>query len=59
MQTMSANQVKTRFGALLDQAQHEPIGVMRHDRPLGVLVSAQDFEAMRIFLCESPCTEFS
>jgi PHD/YefM family antitoxin component YafN of YafNO toxin-antitoxin module len=49
MQIMSANEAKTRFGAFLDQAQHEPVGVMRHDRLLGVLVSAQDFEAMRVF----------
>ena len=49
MQTISANEAKTRFGAFLDQAQHAPVGVMRHDRLLAVMVSAKDYEAMRVF----------
>lgn len=49
MQTFTANEAKTRFGAFLDQVQREPVGVMRHDRLLGVMVSVQDFEAMRAF----------
>jgi PHD/YefM family antitoxin component YafN of YafNO toxin-antitoxin module len=49
MQTYTANEAKTRFGAFLDQVQREPVGVMRHDRMLGVMVSMQDFEAMRAF----------
>lgn len=49
MQTYTANEAKTRFGAFLDQVQREPVGVMRHDRLLGVMVSRQDFEAMRAF----------
>ena len=49
MQTYSANEAKTRFGAFLDQVQREPVGVMRHDRLLGVMVSVQDYEAMRSF----------
>lgn len=49
MQTMTANEAKTRFGEFLDRVQREPIAVMRHDRMVGVMVSAQDFEAMRTF----------
>lgn len=49
MQTFTANEAKTRFGAFLDQAQREPVGVMRHDRLLGVMVSVRDFEAMQVF----------
>lgn len=49
MQTFSANEAKTRFGEFLDRAQREPIGVMRHERMVGVMVSVQDFEAMRAF----------
>ena len=49
MITMTANEAKTRFGEFLDQAQREPVRVMRHDRVVGVLVSAQDYEAMRGF----------
>ncbi len=47
MQTVTANEAKTRFGEFLEKAQREPVGVMRHDRLVGVLVSTQDYEAMR------------
>ena len=49
MQTYTANEAKTRFGEFLDRAQREPVRVMRHDRVVGVMVSAQDYEAMRSF----------
>ena len=49
MQTFTANEAKTRFGEFLDRAQREPVRVMRHERTVGVMVSAQDYEAMRAF----------
>lgn len=49
MQTLTANEAKTRFGELLDIAQREPVRVTRRDRVVGVMVSAQDYEAMRTF----------
>ena len=49
MQTFTANQAKTQFGQFIDLAQREPVRVMRRDRVVGVMVSAQDFEAMRTF----------
>lgn len=49
MQTFTANEAKTRFGEFLDCAQREPVRVMRHERVVGVMVSAQDYEAMRTF----------
>lgn len=49
MYTFTANQAKTRFGEFLDCAQREPVRVMKHERVVGVLVSAQDYEAMRAF----------
>lgn len=49
MQTFSANQAKTQFGHFIDVAQREPVRVMRRDRVVGVMVSAQDYEAMRAF----------
>jgi prevent-host-death family protein len=52
MRTITANKAKTRFGEFLDDALREPIGVMRHDRIVGVLVSAQDYEAMRAFYAD-------
>jgi len=52
MQTFTANQAKTHFGEFLDVAQREPVRVMRHDRVAGVMVSAQDYEAMRAFYAD-------
>lgn len=52
MQTFTANQAKIHFGEFLDLAQREPVRVMRRDRVVGVMVSAQDFEAMRVFYAD-------
>ena len=49
MQTYTANEAKTRFGEFLDRAQRAPVRVTRHDRVVGVMVSAEDYEAMRVF----------
>ena len=49
MQTFSANEAKTQFGHFIDLAQREPVRVVRRDRVVGVMVSAQDYEAMREF----------
>ena len=52
MQTFTANEAKTRFGEFLDRAQRSPVGVLKHDRLVGVMVSAQDYEAMRQFYAD-------
>ncbi len=49
MRTFTANEAKTQFGQFIDLAQREPVRVMRHDRVVGVMVSAEDYEAMRQF----------
>jgi prevent-host-death family protein len=52
MQTFTANQAKTQFGQFLDAAQREPVQVLKHDRVVGVMVSAKDYEAMRLFYAD-------
>ncbi len=52
MQTFTANEAKTRFGEFLDRVQREPVRVLRHERVVGVMVSAQDYEAMRAFYAD-------
>jgi len=52
MQTYTANEAKTRFGEMLDRVQREPVQVTRHDRVVGVMVSAEDYEAMRQYYSE-------
>ena len=55
MKTFTANEAKTRFGEFIDLAQREPVRVTRRERTVGVLVSAQDFEAMRAFYADRLC----
>ena len=52
MQTITANEAKTRFGELIDRVQREPIQVTRHNRVVGVMVSAEDYHAMRAFYAD-------
>jgi prevent-host-death family protein len=49
MQTFTANEAKTNFGEFIDRAQKGPVRVTRRDRVVGVMVSADDYEAMRAF----------
>jgi prevent-host-death family protein len=49
MRTYSASEAKIRFGELLDQSQHAPVRVKRYGRVVGVMVSAEDYEAMQTF----------
>jgi prevent-host-death family protein len=52
MQVLSANLAKTQFGQMIDMAQKEPVRITRHNRVVGVMVSAQDYEDMRAFYAD-------
>ena len=52
MRTYSARQAKTHFGEFLDQVQREPVRVTRRDKVVAVMVSVQDYEAMRVFYAD-------
>lgn len=52
MLTMTANEAKTHFGQLLDKAQRQPVQVTRHDRVVGVMIGADDYEAMRAYYAD-------
>ncbi len=47
---MSAKEAKNSFGVFLDTAQREPVVVTKRDRPVGVLLCADDFSAMEEFV---------
>jgi prevent-host-death family protein len=49
MQSFTANEAKTHFGEFVDRVQKGPVRVTRRDRVVGVMVSADDYEAMRTF----------
>ncbi len=52
LHTFTANEAKTHFGEFIDQAQKGPVRVTRRDRVVGVMVSAEDYEAMRAFYAD-------
>ena len=47
MKTVAATEAKNRLGAILDDAQREPIVIRRQDRNIAVVLSMADYERMR------------
>ena len=47
MPTVTANEAKARFGAIMEHAQREPVTITRHGRPSAVMLSAADFALVR------------
>jgi prevent-host-death family protein len=47
MKTVAATDAKNRLGAILDEAQHEPIVIRRQDRDIAVVLSMAAYERLR------------
>ena len=47
MKSVPATEAKNRLGALLDEAQREPIVIRRQDRDIAVVLSMADYERLR------------
>ena len=47
MKTVAATEAKNRFGAILDDAQREPVVIRRQDRDIAVVLSMADYERLR------------
>jgi antitoxin YefM len=47
MKTVPATEAKNRFGAIIDDAQREPIVIRRQDRDVAVVLSMADYERLR------------
>jgi prevent-host-death family protein len=47
MKTVAATEAKNRLGAILDDAQREPIVIRRQDRDIAVVLSMADYERLR------------
>lgn len=47
MQEIAAREAKNRFGELLDAAQRAPVRVTRKGRPVGVVMSMQQYDRLR------------
>ena len=47
MKTVPATEAKNRLGAILDDAQREPIVIRRQDRDIAVVLSMAEYERLR------------
>jgi len=47
MKKVAATEAKNRLGAILDDAQREPIIIQRQERDIAVVLSMTEFERMR------------
>ena len=47
MKTVPATEAKNRLGAILDDAQREPVVIRRQDRDIAVVLSMADYERLR------------
>ncbi|MGH9202297.1 MAG: type II toxin-antitoxin system Phd/YefM family antitoxin [Vicinamibacterales bacterium] len=47
MKTVPATEAKNRLGAILDEAQREPIVIRRQGRDIAVVLSMADYERLR------------
>jgi len=48
MKTMTATDAQGHFGELLMKAQGEPIAITRNGKAAGVLLSAKDYEELKL-----------
>jgi prevent-host-death family protein len=47
LKTVPATEAKNRLGAILDDAQREPIVISRQERDIAVVLSMADYERLR------------
>lgn len=47
MKRVAATEAKNRLGAILDEAQREPIVIRRQDRDIAVVLSMADYERLQ------------
>jgi prevent-host-death family protein len=47
LKTVGATEAKNRLGAILDEAQREPIVIRRQNREIAVVLSMADYERLR------------
>ena len=47
MKKVAATEAKNRLGAILDDAQREPVIIQRQDRDVAVIVSMAEFDRLR------------
>lgn len=53
MKTMTATKASKEFGRFIDTVQHEPVVIMKQNRPMAVAISMQDAEEFMNFKVET------
>jgi len=46
MHSLTANEAKTQFGDLLLKAQREPVQINRNGKPVAIVMSMEDYQAL-------------
>lgn len=46
MQTLNANEAKTKFGTMLINIQSEPVEILKNGTPVAVVMSSKDYQAI-------------
>lgn len=52
MNRMSAAEAKNAFGKLIDFARHEPVMIEKHNRPVVVVISIEEYDRLT---GDTPC----
>ena len=47
MKAIAAREAKNRFGSLMDAARREPVTIEKHGRPVAVLMSVEEYRALK------------
>jgi prevent-host-death family protein len=53
MLNIAAREARANFGELMDTAQREPISIEKHGRSVAVLMSATEYENMKLELLKA------
>ncbi len=48
MKAIAAKEAKNHFGEMLDTVQREPLTIEKHGRAVAVVMSAQDYQQMKL-----------
>lgn len=57
MDTYSSTDAKREFGEVLLKAQREPVSITRNNKPIAVVVSEKDYQALRLQALRAALTE--
>ncbi|MCG3743619.1 type II toxin-antitoxin system Phd/YefM family antitoxin [Vibrio cincinnatiensis] len=59
MQTLNANEAKTKFGTMLINIQSEPVEILKNGTPVAVVMSSKDYRALEELKMELVKLRFS